>query len=168
MIGSESAREMLESYRNDRRQAVAEELAFAFNPLELSYWQAWVTERPERWPDDKALPDAVARQVADLAPLRRLAEVRELYLDGVAATDLTPLAGLTGLRTLSLDNTAVADLTPLAGLSSLRHLALDNTAVTDLTPLAALAGLQVLFLENTPIVDLTPVKQIEGLSIYGP
>ena len=108
-------------------EPVAAELAFAFNPLELPYWQAKVRTRPERWPVDKALPDAIASQVTDLAPLADLTDVRELYLDGVAAADLTPLAGLSSLRTLSLDNTTVADLTPLADLPACDELPLYST-----------------------------------------
>ena len=50
LIGSEHALEKLRAYLDDRRQVVAEELAFAFNPLELPYWQAKVRTTPERWP----------------------------------------------------------------------------------------------------------------------
>lgn len=38
MIGTERAREALEAYRETEDQAVAEELALVFNPLELPYW----------------------------------------------------------------------------------------------------------------------------------
>jgi hypothetical protein len=165
LIGSEHAMEKLRAYLDDRRQVVAEELAFAFNPLELPYWQAKVGTRPADWPVAEVLPDAIASQVTDLAPLAGLTDARELYLDGVAAGDLTPLAGLTGLQTLSLDNTAVADLTPLAGLDGLQTLSLANTAVADLTPLVGLASLRTLFLDDTAVADLTPLAGPAGLQV---
>ena len=130
LIGSEHALEMLRAYLDDRRWEVDEELAFAFNPLEIPRWRGMVILM-------EALPEAIASQVTDLAPLAGLTYVRELALNGVAAADLTPLAGLSGLECLSLNNAAVADLMPLAGLAGLLSLSLD-TAVADLAPLAGL------------------------------
>jgi hypothetical protein len=97
-IGTTSALGALKPYKATEHEIVAAELAFAFNPLELPYWQAKVRTSPERWPIDTALPDAVVRQ----------------------ATDLTPLEGLSGLQWLALINTAVADLTPVRHIEGLR------------------------------------------------
>jgi hypothetical protein len=46
---------MLQAYFDDPRWEVAEELAFAFNPLELPYWQVKVRTGPT----GKALPDGL-------------------------------------------------------------------------------------------------------------
>jgi hypothetical protein len=163
LIGSEHARQMLRAYIDDRRPEVAEELAFAFNPLELSYWQTMVRELSVLWPAIKALPDAIASQVTDLAPLENMTNARELYLDGVAAVHLKPLAGIAGLLILSLDNTNVADLRPLHGLTSLQKLYLSNTLVGDLTPLAGLTRLQELHLDNTAVADLDALAGLTRL-----
>jgi len=162
-IGTDPAQHALEAFKATEHEAVAAELAFAFNPLELPYWRAKIRTRPERGSSGNALPDAIASQVTDLAPLAGLTDVRELYLDGVAAADLTPLAGLAGLQTLWLNRTAVADLTPLASLTGLRTLCLNTTKVADLTPLAGLAGLQRLYLQNTRVADLTPLAGLASL-----
>ena len=155
-IGTDPARHALEAFKATEHQAVAAELAFAFNPLELPYWQAKVRTKPERWPLETS-PAGGDRQSGDRPGSPGTSHGRaELYLDGVATADLTPLAGLAGLQVLSLDNTAVADLTPLAGLAGL-SVSLDNTAVADLTPLAGLAGLRMLSLNNTAVTDLTPL-----------
>jgi Leucine-rich repeat (LRR) protein len=166
-IGTTSARDALEAFKATGHQIVAAELAFAFNPLELPYWQSRVKKEPEQWPTEQALPDAIATQVTDLVPLKSLTDALELYLDGVAAVDLTPLKDLSGLQTLSLDDTAVVDLTPLSGLASLRYLSLDNTAVADLTPLKGLSSLRTLDLKDTAVADLTPLAGLTGLQWLG-
>jgi hypothetical protein len=125
-IGTDSARHALEAFKATEHEAVATELALAFNPLALPYWRAKITARPDLWPFDQALPEAIASQVTNLAPLAGFEGARELYLDGAAVADLTPLAGLTSLQVLSLDNRAVADLTPLAGLTGLQSLSLSK------------------------------------------
>ena len=154
-IGTTSARGALEAFKETEHQIVAAELAFAFNPLELPYWQAKVRRRPEDWPTRKALQDAIASQVTDLVPLKLLTDVQELYLDGVATAELAPLKSLSGLQALSLDNTAVDDLTPLKGLSSLKYLSLVDTTVADLAPLKGLSNLQTLDLKGTAVEDLS-------------
>jgi hypothetical protein len=162
-IGSDSAKEVLKTFRKTRSRLVAEELAFVFNPLELPYWQARGIKQPQRWSFSKAFPDAVARQVHDMGPLSALVNTRELYFDGVAASDLTPLAGLIGLQALSLNRTAITELTPLASLTRLKALSLGYTAIRDLSALSSLTRLQTLSLDGTTVTDLTPLACLTGL-----
>lgn len=118
--------------------------------------------------------------VADLSPLRGMAALEQVMVDGTAVSDLTPISGcqLTGL---SVADTAVADLSPVAGdplvfvdisrtaigdLSAVANpklvrLLLDGSAVSDLSPLRPCAQLTKLQAEDLPgVVDLSPVAEL--------
>ncbi|HYN93276.1 MAG TPA: NACHT domain-containing protein [Pilimelia sp.] len=97
-----------------------------------------------------------ADALTDLRPVTRLANLRELLLQGCPAPDLTAIGALSALRVLNLDGCrGITDLSPLASLPRLRHLSLANApAGTDLSPLAALRGLHLW---------LNPGQDVRGL-----
>ncbi|MGF1462274.1 MAG: leucine-rich repeat domain-containing protein, partial [Maricaulaceae bacterium] len=57
--------------------------------------------------------------VADLAPLKHLANLKTLYLSSTQVSDLTPLRDLKNLEHLFLNETQVADLTPVRHVKSI-------------------------------------------------
>ncbi|MCA1972338.1 MAG: TIR domain-containing protein, partial [Caenispirillum sp.] len=70
-------------------------------------------------------------QVADLAPLAGLADLRSLYCSSTQVRDLTPLMDLAELRDLYCGRTLVHNLAPLANLP-LKHANLTNCTLTGL------------------------------------
>jgi hypothetical protein len=120
MIGTAEALAALEVYRETGEPAVAEELAFAVQPLTIPYWLKRVTTPAEEREWEQAVPEAIARQVTDLEPLRDLTGLQWLDLEGTAVADLAPLAGLTRLKWLDLGGTAVTDLAPVRHIEGLK------------------------------------------------
>ena len=102
----------------------------------------------------------------DLAFLKPLTGLQELYLGNTATTDagLKNAAGLKELRVLGLVGTSVTDagMKELAGLQKLERLLLANTAITDegLKEIAKLKGLKVVRLGGTKTTD-AGIKQLE-------
>ncbi len=102
----------------------------------------------------------------DLALLKPLAGLRELYLGNTATSDagLKNVAGLTELRVLGLIGTKVTDagLKELAGLQKLERLFLENTAITDegLQEISKLKGLKIVLLRGTKATD-AGIKRLE-------
>jgi hypothetical protein len=156
LIGSRSAREVLDGYLADRRTDVVSELVQAVNPLKIGAILDLILE-------GEAASEAVAKQIIDLKPLRDLPGVQTLNLSRTWAIDLSPLSGLSGLRSLDLSRTSVTDLGPLSGLSELRVLNLRHTPLTDFRPLSSLSGLQSLSLARTSVTDLSPLSGLSGL-----
>lgn len=106
-------------------------------------------------------------RIADLAFVRDLHQLRELWVPGSRITSVAPLAGLTRLQVLNISNTQVRDLGPLADLRALRELYASRTAVHDLTPLAGLTRLRTLAIHHTPVHDLSPVQGLPDLTDLG-
>ncbi len=119
------------------------------------------------------LPSPGNMTTAGLAHLKRLSNLRHLFLGDTPLTDegLTFLHGLTNLETLDLSSTLVTDagLTHLEGLTRLSVLFLMNTQVTDagLVHLKGLVNLKELLLLHTPVTDagLVQLKGLTNLSV---
>jgi len=79
--------------------------------------------------------------------------------------DLSPLRGLANLQTLNCSDTQVADLSPLQGLANLQTLDCGGTRVADLSPLQGLAKLQTLFSIKTKVRDWSPVDHVD--TVFG-
>ena len=102
-------------------------------------------------------------QIADLASLANLQNLKELHCSETQIADLTPLANLQNLQQLDCSLTQIADLTPLANLQNLKHINCSHTQVADLAPLANLQNLQELRCSSTQIADLTPLANLQNL-----
>ncbi len=110
------------------------------------------------------LPPSAA--LRDLSPLRALAGLKQLTINGpyggppLPLSDLKPLAGLK-LKELTCTGTSVADLAPLEGMP-LETLNLHGTLAADLKPLRALP-LRALDVGITKVEDLKPLQGIASL-----
>jgi len=101
-------------------------------------------------------------RVDDLAPLRKLTSLRQLYLWHTPVHDLSPLQGLTNLQQLHLGHTQVGPI-QFQGLTELRVLDLSGATVSDLSSLATLTKLQILYVSGTQVGDLSPLRRLAGL-----
>jgi Leucine-rich repeat (LRR) protein len=101
--------------------------------------------------------------VADLSPLKNLANLQTLTVKGGKVRDLTPLAGLTKLEYLDLSNNEISDVAPLANLKTLTTLTLSNNRIADLTALQGLTALQNLHVDGNQIANLKPLGSLKAL-----
>jgi Leucine-rich repeat (LRR) protein len=103
--------------------------------------------------------------VASLEPLKGLATLQKLYAVSTQVEDLEPLKGLTALDELHLGWTKIQDLGPIKALSALRILGISGTQIADLGSLAGLTGLQKLILRELNVADLEPLKGLTALRV---
>ncbi len=95
--------------------------------------------------------------IEDIAPLKGLNRLRELYLGGNNIIDIGPLQSLSNLHVLNINSNKVRDLSPLASLGRLHTLSLDGNPARDLAPLGKLGNLTHLhlggsFFQNTGVL----------------
>lgn len=107
-----------------------------------------------------------AHNLADLEPLRNLAELQYLRLEGCASADLEPLGALTSLQELVLDGMPDGtDPSPISRLASLRRLTVGCWSGLDLAkllPEGSLPALEALDLDGTCGDGLTGFAHVRG------
>ena len=96
--------------------------------------------------------------------IKRLTNLKVLYLNANQITDITPLTPPTNLTELSLHNNQITDITPITQLNNLKELALSMNQITDISPLAQLTNLTELQLHYNQITDLTPLIGLTNLT----
>lgn len=134
LVGGDAAYEVVKRYREDERDAVAVQLASAWNsfPTKL-YAREVLAARP--W----SRVHVSAATAEQMAALRYVPEARAIRLRGDHA-NLSPLVLRRGMEKLFVfDNKDLTDITPLASMHSLTELGLSLCPeVRDLSPLADL------------------------------
>lgn len=109
---------------------------------------------------------AVGMSVADISPLRVLAQLKSFKCDqlggGRILSDLSPLKDLK-LTSLALYFAPVTDLSPLKDINTLTTLQLWGVPVTDVSLLNGLK-LTELDLANTYVSDLSPLREMTTLT----
>jgi len=186
LIGGDAALEMLESYADDFRSRVVNELIrgwvsfdegkYVRNILSqtMRHWISFHFISPpslegfEYMTNQTGLSLSKCGQVSDLSPLASLTNLTDLSLSECGqVSDLSPLASLTHLTNLSLLGIEqVSDLNPLASLTNLTDLSLSECGqVSDLSPLASLTHLTNLSLLGIEQVsDLSPLASLTNLT----
>ncbi len=100
-----------------------------------------------------------SRYLQNLEPFRALApSLSELYLPKTQVASLAPLASLSNLKRLDLSDTPLADLGPLKDLR-LDFLALNNTRIKDLGPLRGMP-LRELEIANTRVFAFDALRAL--------
>lgn len=152
LIGTKSALEMVDRYREREEESVLSELAQAVaDPVQLPGIRRYLVGAPLWLPQPRFLKTVT--NLADLPTQEWARDVRQLNLQGTGVSDLIPLAKLSSLQELHLGRTAVSDVSPLANLTALKMLHLDETDVSDVMPLANLASLKMLGLAQTQVSE---------------
>ena len=88
-------------------------------------------DRTARGNTIEGVPSAPGHDVAPLADLKNIENIRWLNLRDTQVSDLTPLAEADNLPWLCLENTQVSDIAPLAELDNLQWLWLGGARVSD-------------------------------------
>ena len=96
----------------------------------------------EKIEDYVNLEELYLHDITDIRPLKKLGNLKWLYLQCNEITDLTPLQELVNLEWLESQHDKITDLKPLKGLVSLKWLVLRNNNITDTTPLKGLVNLE--------------------------
>lgn len=72
------------------------------------------------------------QQIQDIDPLRHMASIHTLLLDGTSVADLNPLTTVRALRKLDIRNTRVSSLRPLVELADLKSVVCSPGNIVDL------------------------------------
>jgi hypothetical protein len=159
LIGSESARTVLEGYRDATDPEALEELTEIFDPLTLppilkaaQNALLWVTLRL-----------SIKKKIQNLSQLGGKPKLRRLWLSDTSINSLEPLVRLPELSSLNIDSTAVKDLSPLRSSRNIEELSLCYTRVDDVQPLTQLNRLQKLLLYGVR-ADLSPLANSASLN----
>ena len=102
----------------------------------------------------------------DYSALKKLVNLRRLYIRGCSIRDLGNIAPCSQLESIDLRDSAVEDLSPLAGLEYLEEVNLANCRVSELPP-DGWPGIGKLNISGTNIASLAPLRkshQLHGLS----
>ncbi|PHS11940.1 MAG: hypothetical protein COA78_08770 [Blastopirellula sp.] len=89
--------------------------------------------------------------IADLAPLASLTDLKKIWIPFSNVTDLSSIAHLTQIEELSLSGSSVTDLSPLENFKHLKELVLNATEVESLEPLFKLKRLSRVYLWGTKV-----------------
>jgi Leucine-rich repeat (LRR) protein len=109
------------------------------------------------------LDDSLITDLSFLSPLKELKQLQFLHLDGNQITDLSPLSKLVQLKVLFLRGNQISKLHGTQNINGLLELRLDNNRIKDLRPLSKMKHLKVLTLRNNSIVDLRSISDLPNL-----
>jgi internalin A len=97
------------------------------------------------------------KELASIAPVAALEQLRAISVLMTSVADLKPLAGLAQLETVRVAATKITSLAPLARAPKLRELAAGKTAITDLEPVAH-ADLESVWIPSTKVTSIEPLR----------
>ena len=134
-----------------------------------------IEEEPQKEPEEKeklTFPnEAVLKEVRKAAEIPEgpiyaedVADITELYLNGMNLTDISFLASFTSLADLDISENAIKDLTALSGLNELKALFADDNKISDLTPLKGHSKLEILCIDANKVTDLAPLSGLKKLN----
>jgi len=98
--------------------------------------------------------------IADLEPISKLSNLKEINLSGTPVSDLMPLRNTNNLQVLDISGTPVNNLDPLRYCTHLRELRLKDTQVPDISILSTFPALEVLDISKTPVTSLEPIRDL--------
>ena len=109
-------------------------------------------------------------RLVDLEPLRPLRQLREITIDGGAASDLTPIRGMGRLRAAAFRRMPIQTIEPIAGLPCLRELDVSHCRLLEsLLPLASSAALERILCDGCDALvgprDLSDLRRSRSVAI---
>ena len=117
-------------------------------------------------------------EITDISPLKNLTNLTEVLLSKTIISDLSHLKKLINLKVLFVHENEVADISPLKNLTKLIMLKLTGSfygenpetcgiahnEITDLTPLKNLTNLTILTIKSNKIEDCSAIKHLSNLN----
>lgn len=113
---------------------------------------------------------AIKNDIKDITPLKKLTNLKWIYLDENKIDSVDPLADLVNLKGLSMKKNNLVDISGLKRLTELRTLYLDNNEINDINPLRNLYNLIALSVNENKInyiESLGGLQNLEDLSLSG-
>lgn len=117
----------------------------------------------DEWGEQTMTEGVEVGTVDDLSVLKKMPNLRALYLEGLQITDISPICEVKSLRELGLNCNPLTSLEGLQGLTELESLDVADTLVTDLSPIAGCTKLHSINMDITDIADLSPLKQCPAM-----
>lgn len=117
----------------------------------------------DEWGEQTMTEGVEVGTVDDLSVLKKMPNLRALYLEGLQITDISPICEVKSLRELGLNCNPLTSLEGLQGLTELESLDIADTLVTDLSPIAGCTKLHSINMDITDIADLSPLKQCPAI-----
>lgn len=114
------------------------------------------------FPDDQleqAIRTAIQKPTGPINP-EDVANLTDLYADGLGISDLEGIQNLTNLGFLSLLANNITDITPVKDLPKLFGLHLGGNQIQDISVLAEMPTLENVALSNNPIQDISPLASL--------
>ncbi len=101
--------------------------------------------------------------IEDLSVLKKMPNLRVLYLEGLQITDISTICEVKSLCELGINCNPVVSLEGIEKLKNLQFLSIACTDVVDLTPAAQCTELESLQMDITNIADLGPLVQCPNI-----
>jgi len=98
--------------------------------------------------------------IADLEPISKLSNLKEINISGTPVSDLMPLRNTNNLEVLDISGTLVSNLDPLRYCTHLRELRLKETQVTDISILSTFPSIEIIDISKTPVTSLEPIRDL--------
>ena len=95
------------------------------------------------------------KRISNVAALRDLLKLQQLFLGGTQIADIAPLSGLVNMRRLSLRDNQIVDVTPLGGMIFLNLLEIDMNRIEDISSLDVLVNLTTAYVQHNRL-DILP------------
>lgn len=92
-----------------------------------------------------------------LEDLRRMPNLKYVFVSHAKVKDVSPLADLSELRAIILNDNEIRDISALANLRNVEQLELGNNNISDISALGEMKYLRVVFLGNNPVSDISPL-----------
>lgn len=112
---------------------------------------------------DKAVREALNKDINDKVSIEELKEIKELNADNAGITNLKGIELLSELNYLYLNENSINDISMIKSLKKLVCLQMSGNNISDISGLEELTDLTFLDLSSNEIEDLTPIAQLTSL-----
>lgn len=115
------------------------------------------------WSEQTLTEGVAVSAIEDLSVLKKMPNLRVLYLEGLQITDISTICEVKSLCELGINCNPVTSLEGIGNLKNLQSLSIACTDVVDLTPVGQCSALESLQMDITDIADLSPLKQCPAM-----
>lgn len=123
----------------------------------------WSTEALDRILTGQPLPETLAEQICELAPLASITRIETVNLSGTRISTLDGIRHLKGVRRINLSRTMIVSLEGLCDMQSLEEIDISFTKTADLSPLVRAPSLRKVVADYTPVAQIGDLLQCASL-----
>jgi Leucine-rich repeat (LRR) protein len=150
-------------------QSASADSPFPDKNLEAAIREVLKHEPKVQLTDEKLLDiyflEAPGKEIKDLTGLEKCKNLALIKLTKNKIADLKPLKDLANLQSLDLAGNEIKDISPLAGLKSLQYIELSGNKIEKIDALKDLTNLNAIYLGNNQIKDLSPLAALNAYDL---